>query len=52
MKLIIGKSRDSGGVGKELSYHIELTTGTFNYIPENEEELTIEEEDLEERYNN
>lgn len=51
MKLIIGKSRDSDGVGKSLSYHIDLTNGNFTYIPEGEnEELTIDDEDLENRY--
>lgn len=51
MKLIIGKSRDSGEVGKELSYHIDLNTGTFTFIPEGEDtQLTIDDEDLENRY--
>ncbi len=50
MKLIVGKSRDTDGVGKELSYHINLNTGTFTFIPEDDNELTIDDEDLENRY--
>lgn len=53
MKLIIGKVRDSGGVGKSLSYHIELNTGVFQYVPETEDDnLTIDtdDNDIEKRY--
>lgn len=45
MKLIVGKVRDSGGVGKSLSYHIDLNTGTFQYVPENEGDLSVEDDD-------
>jgi replicative DNA helicase len=49
MKFIIGKVRDNDGVGKEISYHVDLNTGNFVYIPEGEEDGG---EDLENRYGN
>lgn len=52
MKLTLGKNRDGGGVGKTLSYHIDLNIGLFQYIPESDGDLSIEDDndDIEKRY--
>lgn len=49
LKLIIAKSRFSQS-GLTLTYHVDLNTGTFDYIPSEDESDEQSDSDLESRY--
>lgn len=52
LRLHLVKSRDSGDVGKVLSYIVNLNLGKFTYVPEEDEDKnsSTENKDLEHRY--
>lgn len=49
-RLHIVKSRDSGDVGKVLTYIVNFNLGQFTYVPETEEEINKNKKELEHRY--